>query len=81
MIDLPVLAALTRAWFTTVIASTLLVTALLTEPVWNSPDYWRSLPEAFALDGAGGPLPAADPPDRPAASARGQAARAGHTGW
>ena len=48
------LSALTRAWFTAVIASTLLLTALATEPVFRSADYWRGLPEAFALVGGEG---------------------------
>jgi hypothetical protein len=74
------LSALTRAWVTTVIAAALLLAAITTAPVWNTADYWRGLPQAFTFVGAGGPLPVADPPDQPPAQARGQAARAGHTG-
>jgi hypothetical protein len=74
------LSALTRAWFTTVIASTLLLTALATEPIFSSAAYWRGLPEAFALVGGEGPL-IVDRWDPAEAAAKAQAARAGHTGW
>jgi hypothetical protein len=73
------LSALTRAWFTAVIASTLLLTALATEPILSSAAYWRSLPEAFALVAGEGPL-IVDRWDPAEATAQAQAARAGHTG-
>lgn len=73
------LSALTRAWVTAVIASTLLLAALTAEPVFSSAAYWRSLPEAFALVGGEGPSNV-DRPDPAGAVAQGQAARAGHTG-
>ena len=54
MIDIPV-AALARAWITTVIAIGLLSAALATARVWNSDVYLHSLPQALQLVGAGPP--------------------------
>ena len=80
MIDGLLLSALTRAWFTALIASALLLATLAAEPVWNSADYWRGLSEAFALVGGEGPSPIVDRRDPALVPAQGQAARAGHTG-
>jgi hypothetical protein len=43
------LRALTKAWITTVIATTLLSTALAVAPMWDSAGYLRALPGALSL--------------------------------
>lgn len=58
MIELSV-AALARAWITTVIATALLFAALAMAQVWNSAVYLRSLPQALQLV-ADGPPPVID---------------------
>lgn len=54
MIEISV-AALARAWITTVIATGLLFAALATAQVWNSAVYLHSLPQALRLVGDGPP--------------------------
>ena len=59
MIDVSLLA-FTRAWFATVVVSTVLLASFAIEQVWNSAVYWHSLPQAFELIGDEGPPPIVD---------------------
>jgi hypothetical protein len=59
MIDISLLA-LTRAWFTTVVALAVLLASLTIEQDWNSAVYWRALPQALELVGNEGPPPIVD---------------------
>jgi hypothetical protein len=59
MIDVYLLA-LARAWFATVVVSTVLLASFAIERVWDSAAYWRGLPQAFELIGDEGPPPIVD---------------------
>jgi hypothetical protein len=59
MIDFSLLA-LTRAWFTTVVALAVLLASAAIEQDWNSAVYWRGLPQALELMGDEGPSPIID---------------------
>jgi hypothetical protein len=50
MTDMP-LAALIRAWQMTLLATLLLVAAVVLSRIWDSTDYLRALQQALAFDG------------------------------
>jgi hypothetical protein len=49
MAEMP-LKALMRAWYTTILATTLLVVAIALSRVWDSAVFLRAVQKGFALD-------------------------------